>query len=233
MEALAAGTLQANDVVVIRWEGPKGGPGMREMLAITGAIKGAGLGKDVLLLTDGRFSGGTTGCASGTSRPRPRTAARSRSSRTATGSGSTSPPARWTCSWTTPSSSGAARMEAAPAAHRLRRPGQVRQARRLRRVRRGLRLTRLLTRDGRCAAVRSWPSRVTSGGREPRAGAPLSAFRGATATRRADNSLGVSGRSRRRRARRCPRAAALRHVAATHCANASGLRDCSSTRPGP
>ena len=61
MDALAAGTIVAGDVVVIRYEGPKGGPGMREMLAITGAIKGAGLGKDVLLLTDGRFSGGTTG----------------------------------------------------------------------------------------------------------------------------------------------------------------------------
>jgi dihydroxy-acid dehydratase len=61
MDALAAGTLGAGDVIVIRWEGPKGGPGMREMLAITGAIKGAGLGKDVLLITDGRFSGGTTG----------------------------------------------------------------------------------------------------------------------------------------------------------------------------
>jgi dihydroxy-acid dehydratase len=65
MEALTAGSLQPNDVVVIRWEGPKGGPGMREMLAITGAIKGAGLGKDVLLLTDGRFSGGTTGLCVG------------------------------------------------------------------------------------------------------------------------------------------------------------------------
>jgi len=65
MDALEAGRLQANDVVVIRWEGPKGGPGMREMLAITGAIKGAGLGKDVLLLTDGRFSGGTTGLCVG------------------------------------------------------------------------------------------------------------------------------------------------------------------------
>jgi dihydroxy-acid dehydratase len=65
MEALSNGTLRANDVVVIRWEGPKGGPGMREMLAITGAIKGAGLGKDVLLLTDGRFSGGTTGLCIG------------------------------------------------------------------------------------------------------------------------------------------------------------------------
>jgi dihydroxy-acid dehydratase len=51
--------------VVIRYEGPKGGPGMREMLAITGAIKGAGLGKEVLLLTDGRFSGGTTGLCVG------------------------------------------------------------------------------------------------------------------------------------------------------------------------
>jgi dihydroxy-acid dehydratase len=61
MDALAAGTLSAGDVVVIRYEGPKGGPGMREMLQITSAIKGAGLGKDVLLLTDGRFSGGTTG----------------------------------------------------------------------------------------------------------------------------------------------------------------------------
>jgi dihydroxy-acid dehydratase len=65
MDALAAGELRAGDAVVIRWEGPKGGPGMREMLAITGAIKGAGLGKDVLLLTDGRFSGGTTGLCVG------------------------------------------------------------------------------------------------------------------------------------------------------------------------
>src|SRR4051812_23170468 len=65
MDALEDGTVQAGDVVVIRYEGPKGGPGMREMLAITGAIKGAGLGKDVLLLTDGRFSGGTTGLCVG------------------------------------------------------------------------------------------------------------------------------------------------------------------------
>ncbi len=61
LDALAEGVIVAGDAVVIRYEGPKGGPGMREMLAITGAIKGAGLGKDVLLLTDGRFSGGTTG----------------------------------------------------------------------------------------------------------------------------------------------------------------------------
>ena len=65
MEALSDGKISAGDVVVIRYEGPKGGPGMREMLAITGAIKGAGLGKDVLLLTDGRFSGGTTGLCIG------------------------------------------------------------------------------------------------------------------------------------------------------------------------
>ncbi|MEU3271557.1 dihydroxy-acid dehydratase [Saccharomonospora sp. NPDC006951] len=61
----ALGELKAGDVVVIRNEGPRGGPGMREMLAVTGAIKGAGLGKDVLLLTDGRFSGGTTGLCIG------------------------------------------------------------------------------------------------------------------------------------------------------------------------
>ncbi|NYE35060.1 dihydroxy-acid dehydratase [Nocardioides cavernae] len=65
LDALAEGAIQAGDVVVIRYEGPKGGPGMREMLAITGAIKGAGLGKDVLLITDGRFSGGTTGLCVG------------------------------------------------------------------------------------------------------------------------------------------------------------------------
>jgi dihydroxy-acid dehydratase len=65
MDALEDNTIVAGDVVVIRYEGPKGGPGMREMLAITGAIKGAGLGKDVMLITDGRFSGGTTGLCVG------------------------------------------------------------------------------------------------------------------------------------------------------------------------
>jgi dihydroxy-acid dehydratase len=65
LDAMAAGVIVPGDVVVIRQEGPKGGPGMREMLAITGAIKGAGLGKDVLLITDGRFSGGTTGLCVG------------------------------------------------------------------------------------------------------------------------------------------------------------------------
>ena len=65
MEAILSGSIQPGTVLVIRYEGPKGGPGMREMLAITAAIKGAGLGKDVLLLTDGRFSGGTTGLCIG------------------------------------------------------------------------------------------------------------------------------------------------------------------------
>ena len=65
MDAVVDGTLRTGDVCVIRYEGPKGGPGMREMLMVTGAIKGAGLGKDVLLLTDGRFSGGTTGLCVG------------------------------------------------------------------------------------------------------------------------------------------------------------------------
>ncbi len=65
IDALAEGSIEPGTVVVIRYEGPKGGPGMREMLAITAAIKGAGLGKDVLLLTDGRFSGGTTGLCIG------------------------------------------------------------------------------------------------------------------------------------------------------------------------
>ena len=65
MDALEQGDIAPGSVLVIRYEGPKGGPGMREMLAITAAIKGAGLGKDVLLLTDGRFSGGTTGLCIG------------------------------------------------------------------------------------------------------------------------------------------------------------------------
>src|SRR2546427_216114 len=59
--AVKAGKVKANDVVVIRWEGPKGGPGMREMLHVTGAIQGAGLGDKVALMTDGRFSGATHG----------------------------------------------------------------------------------------------------------------------------------------------------------------------------
>ncbi|MCY7403486.1 MAG: dihydroxy-acid dehydratase [Cryobacterium sp.] len=65
MDALTEGKIYKGDVVIIRYEGPKGGPGMREMLSITAAIKGAGLGSDVLLLTDGRFSGGTTGLCIG------------------------------------------------------------------------------------------------------------------------------------------------------------------------
>ncbi|HUS33974.1 MAG TPA: dihydroxy-acid dehydratase, partial [Verrucomicrobiae bacterium] len=61
MEAILAGSIKKGDVIVIRYEGPKGGPGMREMLGPTGAIMGRGLGKDVALITDGRFSGGSHG----------------------------------------------------------------------------------------------------------------------------------------------------------------------------
>lgn len=64
-EAILGGGIQAGDVVVIRYEGPKGGPGMQEMLTPTAAIMGMGLGRDVALITDGRFSGGTQGAAIG------------------------------------------------------------------------------------------------------------------------------------------------------------------------
>jgi dihydroxy-acid dehydratase len=63
--AVTGGRVAKGDVLVIRYEGPKGGPGMREMLAVTGAIKGAGLGRDVVLVTDGRFSGATWGACIG------------------------------------------------------------------------------------------------------------------------------------------------------------------------
>ena len=65
LEAILAGEIQPNTVLVIRYEGPKGGPGMREMLAVTGALKGAGRGSDCALVTDGRFSGGTHGLSIG------------------------------------------------------------------------------------------------------------------------------------------------------------------------
>jgi dihydroxy-acid dehydratase len=65
MQAISSGKIQKGDVVVIRYEGPKGGPGMREMLTPTSAIVGAGLGADVALITDGRFSGATRGAAIG------------------------------------------------------------------------------------------------------------------------------------------------------------------------
>ena len=64
-----AGDMQPGSVVVIRYEGPKGGPGMREMLAVTGAMKGAGRGADCALVTDGRFSGGTHGFCIGHAAP--------------------------------------------------------------------------------------------------------------------------------------------------------------------
>jgi dihydroxy-acid dehydratase len=65
MQAILKGKVKAGDIVVIRYEGPKGGPGMREMLAVTGAIVGEGLGDQVALLTDGRFSGATHGLMAG------------------------------------------------------------------------------------------------------------------------------------------------------------------------
>ncbi len=69
MQAVSEGRIHAGDVVVIRYEGPKGGPGMREMLGVTGAIVGAGLGESVALVTDGRFSGGTRGLMIGHAAP--------------------------------------------------------------------------------------------------------------------------------------------------------------------
>jgi dihydroxy-acid dehydratase len=65
LDAILAGKIEPGSVVVIRYEGPKGGPGMREMLAVTGAMKGAGRGSDCALVTDGRFSGGTHGLCIG------------------------------------------------------------------------------------------------------------------------------------------------------------------------
>jgi len=61
LKGIQGGEVEKGDVVIIRYEGPKGGPGMREMLSITAAIMGAGLGNEVALITDGRFSGGTHG----------------------------------------------------------------------------------------------------------------------------------------------------------------------------
>ena len=65
MAYVTGGEARKGDVLVVRWEGPRGGPGMREMLAVTAAVKGAGLGSDVALLTDGRFSGATFGLCVG------------------------------------------------------------------------------------------------------------------------------------------------------------------------
>ena len=65
MEAVTQGEIQAGDVMVIRYEGPRGGPGMREMLGVTAAVVGAGLGESVALITDGRFSGATRGLMAG------------------------------------------------------------------------------------------------------------------------------------------------------------------------
>ena len=107
-DALTSGGIDAGDVIVIRYEGPKGSPGMPEMLAVTAAVAGAGLGKEVALITDGRFSGATKGFSVGSHRARGvRRAGRSRLCATATASASTPTPARSSCSSTTPSSSAA------------------------------------------------------------------------------------------------------------------------------
>ncbi len=71
MRAVTSKSIQAGDVLVIRYEGPRGGPGMREMLGVTGALVGEGLGDSVGLLTDGRFSGATHGLMVGHVAPRP------------------------------------------------------------------------------------------------------------------------------------------------------------------
>ena len=60
-EAVTGGEIQAGDVLVLRYEGPKGGPGMQEMLSVTGAMMGTGIGEEILLMTDGRFSGASRG----------------------------------------------------------------------------------------------------------------------------------------------------------------------------
>jgi dihydroxy-acid dehydratase len=85
VEAILAGRIEPGDVVVIRYEGPKGGPGMREMLTPTSAIAGMGLDRDVALITDGRFSGAHAGPPSATFRPKLPRAAPSVWSGTATG----------------------------------------------------------------------------------------------------------------------------------------------------
>ncbi len=76
MQGIMAGQVKAGDVVVVRYEGPKGGPGMQEMLSPTSAIMGMGLGEKVALITDGRFSGGTRGTCIGHVSPEARLAAR-------------------------------------------------------------------------------------------------------------------------------------------------------------
>ncbi len=93
VEAILADRINSGDVLIIRYEGPKGGPGMQEMLYPTSYLKSKGLGKACALITDGRFSGGTSGLSIGHVRRRPRKAASSAWCRRATGSRSTSPTA--------------------------------------------------------------------------------------------------------------------------------------------
>lgn len=100
VSAILKKEIKPGDVLVIRYEGPAGGPGMQEMLHPTAFLKGAGLGRVCALITDGRFSGGSSGISVGHVSPRQPPAARSAWSRTATGSGSTSAPGPWSCSST-------------------------------------------------------------------------------------------------------------------------------------
>ncbi len=170
MDALEDGTIQAGDVVIIRYEGPKGGPGMREMLMITAAIKGAGLGKDVLLITDGRFSGGTTGLCVGHVAPE------------AVDGGAIALvadgdrvridiPGRTLDLLVDEAELAARRADWAPLPPRYhpRRAGQVRQTRRLSLPRRGLRLTRPRTRGPTDAPTRPAPTPTEQARRRPNA----------------------------------------------------------------
>jgi dihydroxy-acid dehydratase len=117
---ILADKVKAGDVVVVRYEGPKGGPGMQEMLYPTSYIKSKGLGKACALLTDGRFSGGTSGLSIGHARPKRRPAAPSAWCAMATASASTFPTAASTC-WcrddelAPPRRAGCQRLEARPA----------------------------------------------------------------------------------------------------------------------
>ena len=96
VRAVEARAYQAGEVLIVRNEGPVGGPGMREMLGVTAIIYGQQMGEKVALVTDGRFSGATRGICVAMCRRRQRSAARSRWSATATGCASTSPTAAWT-----------------------------------------------------------------------------------------------------------------------------------------
>ena len=139
--AVTGGRVGKGDVLVIRNEGPKGGPGMREMLAVTGAIKGAGLGKDVLLITDGRFSGATYGACVGHVAPEAFVGGPIGLVAEGDTISSTWPPAASTWRSTPRAGPPPSGLEAPRAPLRPRRPGQVRDPGRRGRPGRGLRLS--------------------------------------------------------------------------------------------